>query len=75
HQPKLLVCDEPTAALDAASGRKVMELLREVSVEQDRAVIVVTHDNRVYDFGDCVIEMVDGVVDHVERKSPLQKIE
>ncbi|MCA8989557.1 MAG: ABC transporter ATP-binding protein, partial [Planctomycetaceae bacterium] len=63
HQPKLLVCDEPTAALDAASGRKVMELLREVSVEEDRAVIVVTHDNRVYDFGDCVIEMVDGVVD------------
>jgi len=68
HDPKLLVCDEPTAALDAASGRTVMELIRSVSVQADRAVIVVTHDSRVYDFGDRIIEMSDGRIDSVKRK-------
>ena len=48
HQPRLLVCDEPTAALDAHSGHKVMELVHEIAVQPDRAVVVVTHDNRVY---------------------------
>jgi putative ABC transport system ATP-binding protein len=65
HDPRLLVCDEPTAALDAASGRTVMELLRRVAVRPGRAVIVVTHDSRVYEFGDRMIEMTDGHVDRV----------
>jgi putative ABC transport system ATP-binding protein len=65
HEPRLLVCDEPTAALDAASGRTVMALLRKVAVQPGRAVIVVTHDSRVYDFGDRMIEMSDGHVDRV----------
>jgi putative ABC transport system ATP-binding protein len=62
HQPRLLVCDEPTAALDASSGRNVMRLLKETSVQPDRAVIIVTHDNRVFDLGDSIISMSDGVV-------------
>jgi putative ABC transport system ATP-binding protein len=62
HRPRLLVCDEPTAALDAESGRIVMELLRRVSLDADRAVIVVTHDSRVYRYGDRIIEMGDGRV-------------
>ena len=48
HDPRLLVCDEPTAALDAHSGQTVMGLIREAVVRPDRAVIVVTHDPRVY---------------------------
>jgi putative ABC transport system ATP-binding protein len=66
HQPKLLVCDEPTAALDAHSGQVVMELLREVALGEDRAVIVVSHDNRVYRFGDRIIYMSDGLIEKVE---------
>jgi putative ABC transport system ATP-binding protein len=66
HQPKLLVCDEPTAALDAHSGQIVMELLREVALGEDRAVIVVSHDNRVYKFGDRIIYMSDGLIEKVE---------
>ena len=62
HRPRLLVCDEPTAALDADSGRTVMELVRRVSLDSDRAVIVVTHDSRVYGYGDRIIEMGDGRV-------------
>jgi putative ABC transport system ATP-binding protein len=66
HNPRLLVCDEPTAALDAHSGRNVMELLRRVAVQPDRAVIVVTHDSRVFEFGDRIVHMNDGRVERVE---------
>ncbi|MDX1946463.1 MAG: ABC transporter ATP-binding protein [Pirellulaceae bacterium] len=71
HEPKLLVCDEPTAALDAQSGRRVMQLLREATVQPGRAVIVVTHDSRVYEFGDRIIEMSDGKVSGVRTREPL----
>ena len=60
HEPRLLVCDEPTAALDHESGENVMHLLREAAVRPDRAVIIVTHDNRVFHFGDVIARMDDG---------------
>ncbi len=66
NEPRLLVCDEPTAALDARSGRTVMELIRKTAIGAGRAVIVVTHDSRVYDFGDRIISMADGKVESVQ---------
>ena len=66
HAPPLLVCDEPTAALDAAGGRAVMSLLKRVAIQPDRAVLVVTHDSRVYDLGDRVVHLSDGRVQGVE---------
>ena len=60
HEPRLLVCDEPTAALDGHSGQVVMDLLKRVAVQASRAVIVVTHDSRVLSYGDRIIEMADG---------------
>jgi putative ABC transport system ATP-binding protein len=60
HNPKLIVCDEPTAALDAKTGQGVMEILREIANDKDRAVLVVTHDNRIYKFADRILEMSDG---------------
>ena len=68
HEPRLLVCDEPTAALDAASGRTVMDLIRKVAVQPDRAVVVVTHDSRVYDFGDRIVSMTDGRIESVRTR-------
>jgi putative ABC transport system ATP-binding protein len=68
HNPHLLVCDEPTAALDAHSGRTVMELLKKVALQSDRAVIVVTHDSRVFDFGDRIIYMADGQIERIETR-------
>ncbi|MFO0876633.1 MAG: ATP-binding cassette domain-containing protein [Gemmataceae bacterium] len=68
HQPRLLVCDEPTAALDAHSGHTVMGLIREVAVRPDRGVIVVTHDSRVYGFGDRIVTMSDGLIESVEER-------
>jgi putative ABC transport system ATP-binding protein len=67
HEPRLLVCDEPTAALDAAAGQTVMRLLRRVAVQPGRAVMVVTHDSRVFGFGDRIIHMGDGRVERVEE--------
>jgi putative ABC transport system ATP-binding protein len=74
HEPKLLVCDEPTAALDAKSGKTVMELIRKVAVKEDRTVIVVTHDNRVFGFGDRIVHMNDGRIEKVEMASEFQRI-
>src|SRR5262245_60903916 len=65
NEPRLLVCDEPTAALDAKSGHTVMELIQEVAVQPGRAVIVVTHDNRIFEFGDRIVEMSDGRVERI----------
>jgi len=66
HEPRLLVCDEPTAALDARSGRTVLDLVKRVAVQPDRAVIVVTHDNRIFDFGDRIVTMNDGRIESVK---------
>jgi putative ABC transport system ATP-binding protein len=63
HEPRLLVCDEPTSALDAKSGQTVMELIKQVAVQPGRAVIVVTHDSRVFGFGDRIVEMSDGRIE------------
>ncbi|MCC7014276.1 MAG: ABC transporter ATP-binding protein [Planctomycetes bacterium] len=66
HEPRLVVCDEPTSALDHETGHKVMELLREVAAREDRALIVVTHDARIFSFADRIAHMDDGHVDRIE---------
>ncbi len=66
HEPRLIVCDEPTSALDHETGRAVMELLTKVAVRDDRAVIVVTHDSRVFDFADRIAHMDDGRIVRTE---------
>jgi len=66
HGPRLLVCDEPTSALDAENGRITMELIARIAVQPDRAVIVVTHDARVYSFADRIATMEDGRIERVE---------
>ncbi|HEX9963364.1 MAG TPA: ABC transporter ATP-binding protein [Allosphingosinicella sp.] len=76
HDPRLIVCDEPTAALDASSGRRVMDLLREVAIQPDRAVIIVTHDNRVFDLADRILDMEDGRIvsdRRPDKAKPLQQ--
>jgi putative ABC transport system ATP-binding protein len=69
HEPRLLVCDEPTAALDHETGITVMKLLREAAVRPDRAVVVVTHDNRVFQFGERIARMDDGLIVAVDQQS------
>jgi putative ABC transport system ATP-binding protein len=66
HEPRLVICDEPTAALDHATGESVMELLASAAVQRDRAVIVVTHDTRVFHFADTIAHLDDGHIVKVE---------
>ena len=58
--PRLLLADEPTAALDSRTGREVVELLRRLAREQSCAVLMVTHDPRIVDVADRVLQMEDG---------------
>ena len=71
HDPKLIVCDEPTSNLDHKTGRSIMGALRGVAKSSDRALIVVTHDTRIFDFADRIAQMDDGriieVVDGSDR--------
>ena len=66
HDPKFIVCDEPTSALDHETGHKVMELLHNVVVGDDRALVVVTHDSRIFEFANCIAKMDDGHIISVE---------
>jgi putative ABC transport system ATP-binding protein len=60
NRPRLVLADEPTAALDRESARKVVDLLKETTVEHNSAVIMVTHDYRVIESADRLVHMVDG---------------
>lgn len=60
HSPRLIVCDEPTSSLDHETGHNVMTLLKEVALHKDRALVIVTHDARIFDFADRIAEMDDG---------------
>ena len=58
--PPILLGDEPTAALDSDSGRRVMDLLRGLAHDHGRAVVVVTHDSRMLGYADRIVEIEDG---------------
>ena len=62
HNPKLIVCDEPTSNLDHETGHSVMELLRDSARSAGRALIVVTHDPRIFEFADRIARMDDGKI-------------
>jgi putative ABC transport system ATP-binding protein len=66
NQPRLILCDEPTAALDAENGRILMSLLRSVAMAPDRCIIVVTHDQRILEFADRMITMDDGRIKTID---------
>jgi putative ABC transport system ATP-binding protein len=73
HHPHLLVCDEPTSALDAKTGHTILELLRSIAVEGDRAVIIVTHDTRIFEFADTIARMDDGRIVSLQRRDEFEK--
>jgi putative ABC transport system ATP-binding protein len=72
HEPRLVICDEPTAALDAHNGEIVLDLFREVARSADRAVIIVTHDNRILSYADRIARMDDGEIIEVIKQDQRQ---
>lgn len=74
HNPSLIVCDEPTAALDAKTGQVIMQILRDIAINSDRTVLIVTHDNRIFHYADRILEMSDGkIIGDYDAKSFMQK--
>ena len=68
HEPRLIVCDEPTSSLDHQSGHQVLELLRRSAIREDRALVIVTHDARIFEFADRIARMDDGKVEGIEEQ-------
>jgi putative ABC transport system ATP-binding protein len=62
HDPQIIVCDEPTAALDEKTGHNIMKILSRVATSPKRAVIIVTHDSRIFHYADSIIELNDGKI-------------
>jgi putative ABC transport system ATP-binding protein len=60
HQPKLVLADEPTAALDKHTGREVVDLMSVLAHEHGTTIVLVTHDNRILDVADRILNMEDG---------------
>ena len=60
--PKLLLADEPTSALDSVTGREIVSLLRKLAKEQNCSVLMVTHDPRISDMADRILNMEDGKI-------------
>lgn len=65
--PAIILADEPTAALDSHTGRKLMQMMRELARQRDRAVVIVTHDSRVLEFADRTIRIEDGLIANSEQ--------
>jgi len=62
NNPPLVLADEPTAALDKQSGRDVVEIMQRLAKEQGTSILLVTHDNRILDIADRIVEMEDGLL-------------
>ena len=62
NHPPLVLADEPTAALDKQSGRDVVEIMQRLAKDQGTAILLVTHDNRILDIADRIVEMEDGLL-------------
>jgi putative ABC transport system ATP-binding protein len=60
--PDLLVFDEPTASLDGETGKNIITFIRNEILTDKRAIVVVTHDNRIYDFATRIVKMEDGTI-------------
>ncbi len=74
HQPKIILADEPTAALDEESGREAVTLFREMADREGCTVLIVTHDNRILDVADRIINMVAGRIKNDSNVRVIEKI-
>jgi putative ABC transport system ATP-binding protein len=66
-RPDILIFDEPTASLDGATGRRILEFVKKEILNQDRCIVTVTHDNRIFDYADRILKMEDGHLVGIEK--------
>jgi putative ABC transport system ATP-binding protein len=66
-RPDILILDEPTASLDGDTGRNIVKFVREHILTDQRCIVIVTHDTRIYEFADRIVKMEDGMLMGVEK--------
>jgi putative ABC transport system ATP-binding protein len=66
-RPDILILDEPTASLDGDTGRNIVQFVREHLLTDQRCIVIVTHDSRIYEFSDRIMRMEDGKITGVDR--------
>jgi putative ABC transport system ATP-binding protein len=62
HEPEIILADEPTGSLDSETGRKIMDLVQELTEERNKTVILVTHESYIAEYADRIVRIKDGVV-------------
>lgn len=72
-QPDLLVLDEPTASLDGDTGRKIISFVHDNILNENRCILIVTHDSRIFEYADRIVHMEDGKISEVDKNSALKK--
>lgn len=68
-QPDILIFDEPTASLDGDTGRKIVEFVKKTILNEHRCIVIVTHDNRIFEYADSIMHMEDGKILSMERSA------
>ena len=72
-RPDILVFDEPTASLDGDTGRKIVDFIKRNVLNERRSIIIVTHDDRIYEYSDRILKMEDGKIAGVIKGGPGEK--
>lgn len=70
HEPKLILADEPTASLDKQSGHDAVCLLRKLATDRGCPILLVTHDNRIFDLADRIVQFEDGEITETDVEPP-----
>jgi putative ABC transport system ATP-binding protein len=68
-RPDILILDEPTASLDGDTGRNIVKFVREHILTDQRCIVIVTHDSRIYEYADRIMKMEDGRMTGVDRET------
>ena len=67
-RPEILILDEPTASLDGDTGRHILDFIRSKILTDQRCIVIITHDSRIYEFADRIVQMEDGLLKSIERE-------
>ncbi len=71
-RPDILIFDEPTASLDGATGKRIIEFVKDNILNDQRCILIVTHDSRIFEFADRIIEMEDGKIVNIKRRGEIE---
>lgn len=66
-RPDILIFDEPTASLDGDTGRRIVEFVKKDILNENRCILIVTHDSRIFEYADRIMKMEDGKVTGVAK--------